>query len=89
MALSVEDFVKLNKQNEENSRKRIRLEERLDSAKKALSAKVKEIEAAGFDPKTLDKEVALLGEQVEKELADYREAVEAQTKALEGIEALL
>ena len=89
MAVTVEDFVRLNKQNEENSRKRIRLEERFESAKKALAQKVKEIEEAGFNPKTLDKDVAAMEAEAEKELAEYRQAVEAQTRALESIEALL
>jgi uncharacterized protein (UPF0335 family) len=89
MPVSVEDFIRLNKVNEENSRKRIRLEERFESAKKALSAKVKDIEADGFDPKTLPEQVARLEAEVEREFAEYKAAVEAQSRALEGIEALL
>ena len=88
-SVSLSEFMSLNKQNEENSKKRIRLEERLESFKKALAAKVKEIEAAGFDPRTLDKEVSRMEEELAKDMAEYAAAVDAETRALEGIEALL
>ena len=88
-SVSLSEFMSLNKQNEENSKKRIRLEERLESFKKALAAKVKEIEVAGFDPRTLDKEVSRMEEELAKDMAEYAAAVDAETRALEGIEALL
>lgn len=83
------DFTRAQKQAEANNTVRIRLEEKLEAATKRLRELVGEIKALGYDPKTFEQDVAALDEQATSQLRDYQAAVQAQTVALQAIEAQL
>ena len=82
-----EEFLRLKKQEEENVKLRAKLEEKLEAAKKALRTVVEAIQAAGYDPKTLEATVQKEDAEASRMLAEYKEAVEAESAALKKIEA--
>ena len=82
-----EEFLRLNKLEEENGRLRAKLEERLEAAKKALRTVVEAIQAAGYEPKTLETTVQKDDAEASRLLSEYKAAVEAESAALKNIEA--
>ena len=83
------EFEALKRQAEENTRKKIILEEKYNAATERMKAVVAEIRAAGYDPKTLDAVLADLEQQLDKAFAEYKASVMEQTKAISAIESSL
>ena len=79
-------YSRLLKKRQENNDKKIRLEERLKSAKGELKKVVQEIQDAGFDHKTLKEDLAAKREELTTELDKFEKDVNELEEALEAIE---
>lgn len=82
-------FEAIKKQVDENSRKKIRLEERLNNATENMKKVVTEVRAAGYEPKNLDAIRAETEQKLDAHLSDLTAKVSEQTRAIAEIEASL
>ena len=83
------DFDTLKKSIEDNSRRKIRLEERLNNATDNMKKIVSEVREAGYDPKTLESVRADKARELEAAMVDLRAKVQAQTQEITAIETSL
>ena len=83
------EFEALKKTIEENSKKKIRLEERLNNATENMKKVVSDVRAAGYDPKTLEAVKAEKAAELEASMDKLRAEVKAQTKEISDIESSL
>ena len=83
------DFEALKKSIEDNARKKIRLEERLNNATDNMKKIVSEVREAGYDPKTLDSVRVEKAKELSAAMDTLRAQVQAQTKEINDIETSL
>lgn len=82
-------FEKIKKQIEDNSRRKVRLEEKLEVATQNLKKLVTDIKAEGYDPKNLATMKTEIAERLAAELDKAQKLVDANTSAIAEIEASL
>ena len=81
-----ERFQNLLEKEKGNKERKIRMEERLENAKKELKRVVGEIKEAGYDHRTLKSDLESKRKELTKELDQFDKDVQAQTEALDSIE---
>lgn len=81
-----EKFDSLRKQLDANALKRVRLEEKLRSATQNLQRLVAEIRQAGYDPKTMEADIAAKEAELNKQIDELAEKILTQTDALNSID---
>lgn len=81
-----EKFDSLRKQLDANALKRVRLEEKLRSATQNLQRLVAEIRQAGYDPRTMEADIAAKEAELNKQIDELAEKILTQTDALNSID---
>lgn len=79
-------FDSLRKQLDSNSLKRVRLEEKLRAATQNLQRLVAEVRNAGYDPRTMETELAAKEAELSKMIDELAEKLVAQTDAINAID---
>lgn len=79
-------FDSLRKQLDENSMRRVRLEEKLRGATQNLQRLVGEIRQAGFDPRTMEEELSAKEAELDQLINELADKVVAQTDAINAID---
>jgi hypothetical protein len=87
MQTEIEMFKELTDKTKSLGEKKIRLEEQYRSKKETLTALLKEIKAAGFDPAKLKETIAEKESQLKSQIVSFEQEVEKVSAMIAKIEA--
>jgi chromosome segregation ATPase len=87
MQSEIDRFKELSDRVKNLDEKKIRLEEQYKNKKETLTALLKEIKTAGFDPSKLKETITEKEEQLKSQIASFEQEVEKVSSLIAKIEA--